>query len=76
MATLKQVEAAAKKAGFNFEVDSMEVFIGCPDGFRFADNTYGEQYSCWPVGRGEAYTKTEAYACCMDIIAGGMRPAQ
>ena len=73
MATLKQVEAAAKKAGFTFEVDSMEVFIGCPDGFVFADNTHGQHYSSWPVGRGEAYTKTEAYGYCMEIIASGMR---
>lgn len=72
MATRKQVEAAAKKAGFKFEADSDSVFIGCPDGFAFADSTYGEVYSEWPVGRGEEYTKAYAYDCCMEIIADGM----
>ena len=51
MATRKQVEIAAKKAGMIFEVDEYSVFIGCPDGFGFADSTYGEKYSEWPIGR-------------------------
>lgn len=67
-----QVEAAAKKAGFVFEVDSDSVFIGCPDGFEFADQTYGERYSEWPTGKDEDYTKAYCYECCMEIIAGGM----
>lgn len=72
MVTRKQVETAAKKTGFIFEVDSDSVYIGCPGGYAFADSTYGEMYSEWPTGRSEEYTKAYAYNCCMEIIAGGM----
>lgn len=75
MATRKQVEAAARKAGFKFEVDADSVFIGCPDGYVFADTSYGEEYSEWPTGPGEGFTKAYAYQCCMEIITAGMEKA-
>ena len=76
MATKAQVKSAAKKARIAFEVDSDSVFICCPDGFVFSDQTYGERYSEWPTGKGEEFTKSYAYACCMEIIKAGIEPAQ
>jgi hypothetical protein len=72
MATKAQVAAAAKRAGFVFEVGSDSVFIAAPEGFCFADQTYGCRYSEWPTGRDEEYSKAYAYSCCAEIIAGGL----
>ena len=76
MTTRKQVEAAAKKAGFAFEVDSWSVFIGAPKGHALNEQTYGQHYSEWPVSRGEEYTKAYAYECCMEIIKEGHGPCE
>ena len=70
-ANRKQVEAAAKKAGFILEIDGDSVFIAAPKGHAFENDSYGQHYSEWPVGRNEEYTKAYAYDRCMEIIADG-----
>lgn len=69
-----RVAKAAKAAGFVFEVDGQEVWLAAPEGFRFADQTYGQQYSSWPIGRGGYCTKAEAYRMAMETIRGGLEP--
>lgn len=70
MATKKQIEKLAQKAGCEFSVDSISVALAAPKGFCFSDDTYGRHYSEWPVG--EDYTKQEAYDCCYEILSSGI----
>lgn len=69
-----RVAKAAKAAGFNFEVDAQEVWLSAPKGYRFADWTYGERYSSWPIGRGGYCTKAEAYRMALWTIRTGLEP--
>lgn len=64
--------AAAKAERIYIDISADEIYIACPEGFRFQDEAWGMLYSTFPFGRDEYFTKVEAYKYALQTIRGGI----